>query len=124
MSTTKCYCCNYRYATEEYSNGFYCTQCASDQPNKGSFVDDHTPMQQLFGRVGPFEKEKYTQCHCCQFFITSQQNIATLFYKCNDSFNFCNDCAPNHKVCPKHPAFGLSQEGLVQLLRLIKNNQE
>lgn len=45
---TKCNCCTYRYATEEYSNGFYCTQCASDQPNKGSFVDDDTPMLQLF----------------------------------------------------------------------------
>ena len=47
LLSPKCKCCNYRYATKEYSNGSYCTQCASDQPNKGRLLSGYVVMQQL-----------------------------------------------------------------------------
>lgn len=113
----KCVDCEQRSATAEYTKGSFCTECAAFQPEKGSWKRNYPETEDRFRR--PFPGEVVYWCDCCKLGTTSLNGVTTLFYNCGHKFQFCLQCARKHKVCPKDPGFGLSQEGLSQLRQVL-----
>ncbi|XP_019850596.1 PREDICTED: uncharacterized protein LOC109581175 [Amphimedon queenslandica] len=114
-----CNCCKFRYATKKYLNGFsYCRQCASHQPNKGKSLTDYAKEYQYFDKV-----YDYPVCQCCEFAFTLSKEMATLFYENGERFDYCYNCAPNHRVSPNDPGSILNHEGNKELLKVMRENK-